>query len=106
MKEPSVSPCHRCCRVAAPELCDNLQCTLWRNWFLRQWEGMRFACKKQLEEPETVHLGVPLGGFYYAHPHIIRAYRRENPCKNCKITPLCTANCKRRSLWIQQGGLT
>ena len=34
-------PCDTCTRVKDPKNCENKQCQVWRNWFLRKWEELR-----------------------------------------------------------------
>lgn len=34
------SPCEGCMRVANPDACENKNCKLWKNWFLRRWAGI------------------------------------------------------------------
>lgn len=35
------SPCDNCTRVKQPKYCGNKNCLDWREWFIRQWDGMR-----------------------------------------------------------------
>lgn len=105
MEKHCADPCYRCSRVATPALCDNSNCAIWRRWFTRRWDEMRHACRCQMDRAETIPLGIPLGGFHYAHPHRIREYRQQDPCKKCALTPICAEKCKIRIRWEQQGGM-
>ena len=105
MKNYCVDPCCRCSRVPDPDNCENLHCTTWRTRYIQRWEEMRRQCRCRMDTVETVPLGVPLGGFHYAHPHRIREYRQQNPCHTCAVAPLCREKCKVRLLWEQQGGM-
>lgn len=105
MKHLCADPCCRCTKVADPGCCENAGCTLWQDYFIKRWNQMRENCRKQMDRIPTEPLGVPLGGFYYAPPHLLRKYRQNNPCKTCVIAPPCKEKCRRRTLWEQQGGI-
>ena len=40
------SPCLNCTRVKDPKNCENKNCPVWREWFIRRWEEMRKAVSK------------------------------------------------------------
>ena len=97
-------PCPGRSRVPDPRECENTRCELWRRWFLTSWNQLRQDTRQQMDRAQTVPLGVPLGGRHYAPPHMIREYRKKDPCQQCAVKPLCKEKCKVRTLWEQQGG--
>lgn len=34
-------PCLTCNLVKCPDNCDNKNCPVWRDWFIRKWEELR-----------------------------------------------------------------
>ena len=43
-------PCRTCKRVKAPYDCNNKNCAIWQEWFLKWWENMRKNCRNALQE--------------------------------------------------------
>ena len=40
------SPCLTCTRVKDPGNCENKQCKVWREWWLKKWEEIRNGKRK------------------------------------------------------------
>ena len=100
------SPCVGCTRVKDPQTCENKLCKDWQTWFISRWEAMRQNVRAQMEETTTYDIGVPLGGERYAHPHRMREYFREDPCRRCLCPKnACHTPCNARVAWakIQSG---
>lgn len=101
----SVSPCLSCRRVKDPANCENKLCKPWRQWFLARWEMIHKFPREQMEQAELKPVGVNVGGRYYASPHQIEAYRKQDPCQACLCPKdLCTSPCRVRRIWEEGKG--
>lgn len=97
------SPCLLCTRVKDPQACENKNCKDWQTWFLDRWESMRENVRAQMQQTATLDIGVPLGGERYAHPHRIREYLAQDPCRQCPCpTDLCQKPCLARIAWAEK----
>lgn len=54
MMRTKVSPCKGCTRVKNPGDCENKCCSVWRNWFLRQWKQINGFYEKYGKQEEKV----------------------------------------------------
>lgn len=101
------SPCLECKRVRDPQACENKGCKDWQAWFISRWESMRENVRAQMEETTTHDIGIPLGGERYAHPHRMREYIKEDPCRRCLCANgICHTPCNAHIAWEekQNGG--
>lgn len=98
MKE--LSPCLTCTRVREPRDCENKNCRVWRQWFLKRWEQLRSIPKQQMEAAKPQPLGVCVGGQTYAAPNQVENYLKKDPCNGC-LCPrdLCTEPCRVKRAW-------
>lgn len=46
------SPCLTCTRVKDPENCGNVNCKLWREWFIGKWDKINGYSEKHLPDHE------------------------------------------------------
>lgn len=101
------SPCLECTRVKDPQSCENKLCKDWQAWFIGRWEAMRKNVRQQMEECTSHDIGIPLGGERYAHPHRMREYLAEDPCKRCLCPKdLCQTPCPAKMAWAaKQSGV-
>ena len=100
-KHPAeVNPCLSCTLVRDPENCQNKNCVAWQQWFIRRWDQLRLACRREMEELELTPIGVNIGGSYYTPAHRRLEYLRNNPCDNCLCPKdLCQTPCLLRRTW-------
>lgn len=98
----NVSPCLNCTRVADPRGCDNKDCRVWQKWFIGRWDELRLQPRRSMEQLQTRPGGVCIGGTYYAPPHRVERYLRDDPCAKC-LCPrdVCTLPCKLKRTWLQ-----
>jgi len=96
-----VSPCTGCTRVSDPNACENKNCQLWQRWFISRWDRLR-SYPRRLMDRKGEPVGVPLGGNYYAAPHLTRAFMQKDPCAGCMCTAeLCRTPCRARQRWAK-----
>ena len=94
------SPCLTCTRVRNPSNCENKLCKDWQAWFIDRWDAMRAYVRAQMEQSDTVDLGVPLGGESYASPHRIQEYLERDPCDRCHCPKeVCLTPCSAKIAW-------
>lgn len=96
-----LSPCMRCTKVPDPGACDNKDCAAWRKWYIGRWNDMRFSLRGGMEKVKREPVGVCIGGQFYAQPHIVRNYLRNDPCREC-LCPrdLCALPCAVKRSWL------
>ncbi len=96
-----VSPCLRCVRVADPVACEDKDCALWRRWYIKKWEDMRFSVRGGMERVKCAPAGVCIGGVHYSQPHRVRGYLQKDPCDGCLCPKdLCVLPCVIKRNWL------
>jgi hypothetical protein len=92
-------PCRGCTRVKNPAVCENKECSLWRQWFIKRWDRVHIYPRQKMEQ--TVPVGISIGGRRYLHPDHMREYIRNDPCKDCTCTKaLCKTPCRTKLTWM------
>lgn len=43
-------PCKTCTLVPNPQKCDNINCVVWRKWFVRKWNETRKLCRRRFQK--------------------------------------------------------
>ena len=96
------NPCLICPKGMDVRSCEDKRCTVWRKWFLSRWDRIHRYPRLVMEQSESVPVGVPLGGRYYAAPHQVKSYLQNDPCDKCSCSAdLCVTPCKVRMAWEQ-----
>lgn len=54
MANKNQSPCATCTRVKDPSDCENKNCKVWKEWFLRRWKEIhgyssRYSCSAKMD---------------------------------------------------------
>lgn len=94
-------PCNRCVKVPDPHQCENKDCRQWRQWFIDKWDTLRVKPRLEIETRPRESEGVCIGGRYYALPHRVDNYLRNDPCEKC-LCPrdLCVLPCRIKRDWL------
>ena len=83
-------PCENCRAANCPEM----ECEIWRRWFVTAWEGARRRAWMEMDrrgrrEPK---------GFVYGLPHEF-----VSPCRDCVCSAWCDTPCAARRKWWDAG---